>query len=98
MHRPEETVEDTHVTEGLQLTSDVCGATRLTTNTFAFTNGRIAPKWKGKEYYVSFGVFLAISQNTLILVSHVPENLMKKLKISPFGKIGKCQNLAKYEK
>ena len=68
-----------------------------TNNTFAFRSGRIAHKWKDKEYSVSFGAFLAISQNTLILVSHVPENLMKKLKISPFGKIGKGQNSAKYE-
>ena len=66
-------------------------------NTFAFRSGRITHKWKDKEYSVSFGAFLAISQNTLILVSHVPKNLMKKLKISPFGKIGKGQNSAKYE-
>ena len=66
-------------------------------NTFAFRSGRIAHKWKDKEYSVSFGAFSATSQNTLILVSHGPKNLMKELKISPFGKIGKGQNLAKYE-
>ena len=43
-------------------------------NTFAFTSGRI------RNIPSDFGAFLAISQNTLIPVSHVLENLMKKLK------------------
>ena len=58
-------------------------------NTFAFTSGWI------RNIPSDFGAFLAISQN--ILISHVLENLMKKLKFSPFAKIEKCQNLAKYE-
>ena len=45
-----------------------------------------------------FGGFFAISQNILILVSHVLQKLMKKLKFSPFGKIEKCQIWVKYEK
>mgnify|MGYP007069662555 CR=1 FL=1 len=56
------------------------------------TNGRI---W---SILSDFGSLFAISQNSLIPVSHILKNLMKNLKISPFGKIGKCQNLAKYEK
>ena len=64
---------------------------------FAFTSGRIVDKWKNKEYSVLFWGFLVISQNTFIRVSHVLEDLMKKLKISPFGKIENYQNLAKYE-
>ena len=61
-------------------------------NMIMFTSGRI------RNILSDFGAFLAISQNTLLPISHVLKNLMKKLKISPFGKIGKCQNLAKYEK
>ena len=56
------------------------------------TNGRI------RNIPSNLGAFLAISQNTLILMSHVLENLMKMLKFSSFAKIGKCQILAKYEK
>ena len=48
---------------------------------FTFTSGRI------RNILADFGAFLAVSQNTLIPVLHVLENLMKKLKISPFGKI-----------
>ena len=70
----------------------------LSTKLFAFISGRITHKWKDKEYSVWFGGFFAISQNTFIPVSHVLKNLMKKLKISPIGKIGKFKNLAKYEK
>ena len=56
------------------------------------TSGRI------RNIPFDFGVFFAISQNILILVSHVLQNLMKKLKFSPFGKIEKCQIWVKYEK
>ena len=56
------------------------------------TNGRIGNIPSNLE------ASLAISQNTLIPVSHVLENLMKMLKFSSFAKVGKCQILAKYEK
>ena len=55
------------------------------------TNGRI------RNILFDFGAFLAISQNTLIPVSHVLENLIEKLKNWPFAKIENCQILAKYE-
>ena len=53
-------------------------------NTFAFRSGSIAHKWKDNEYFVLFWAFLAISQNILILASHVPDE--------------KTENSAKYEK
>ena len=52
-------------------------------SSFAFTSGRI------RNISSDFGAFLAISQNTVKLVSHVLENLMKKLELSPFDEIEK---------
>mgnify|MGYP007046864568 CR=1 FL=1 len=57
----------------------------------SLTNKRI------RNITFNFKVIITISQNTLIPVSHVLQNLMKKLKNWPFAKIEKGQNLAKYE-
>ena len=55
------------------------------------TSGRI------RNIPFDFGFFSHFTKY-LDTILHILHNLMKKLKISPFGKIGKCQNLVKYEK
>ena len=46
-------------------------------NTFAFTSGRIAHKWKDKGKFRGFSMIL---QNTLIPVSYMFKHTMKKVK------------------